>query len=693
MLYSKLLATQKPSAGGAEPEGVSFDGVTDYLSRSTDLVGNVDSKTFTFSCWVYHDGTEGLLIGESAGAKYLLRVSTNVITGIFRNSANVIVLSFDVYTPAIPKYQWNHIHISIDLSNSLNRYIYLNDIITTPTWTTFINDFCDFTHTSHSIGGGAGGSDKLKGRLSNLFLKYTYYDLIIEANRRLFITADGKPADGLASLNPILYLPMKDAATAHINEGTGGNFVQNGVLDTASRGANQDNCVASYFDGVADYLSKGNVFTDSNKFTYSCIMKNQDTAQFRTLNFNTGASESCTFELDGEGKIAFRGYNSTASFLFGFNGFTSYKDKIVTIQISVDLSDVTKRHIYVNGQIPLGNWNLTYVNNPIDFSVSNVFIGKGTSAYTQGSIGELYFDTTYIDLATNNPFWDSDTNKPIPARKAMETLGSTPLICMPIDASNAGKNYGTGGDFTVNSAPFVGARGASEYIARSALRSGLSTLSRGSLGVGLGSKTLSLVACLSAASLSSYPIVTMGDTTSANSFNIETSIDSKAGVEIKNSIGTTIARFETTSNIVTLGINKFQTVLINIDTTSTSNCRIIINGTSYALTFTNLINDFMDLDYPYTRVTERATVNKTYSVSSMYMSTDHIDFSQEVNRNLFVDQLGYPKDLKAQIDKGLIPEPLIYLPFDDTDNLGKNLGAGGDFSVVGTVTAGSDFTL
>ena len=32
------------------PEGVDFDGVNDYLSRSTDLVGNVDSKTFTFSC-------------------------------------------------------------------------------------------------------------------------------------------------------------------------------------------------------------------------------------------------------------------------------------------------------------------------------------------------------------------------------------------------------------------------------------------------------------------------------------------------------------------------------------------------------------------------------------------------------------------------------------------------------------------
>ena len=37
------------------PEAVDFDGVEDYLSRSEDLVGNSDGKTFTFSSWVYID--------------------------------------------------------------------------------------------------------------------------------------------------------------------------------------------------------------------------------------------------------------------------------------------------------------------------------------------------------------------------------------------------------------------------------------------------------------------------------------------------------------------------------------------------------------------------------------------------------------------------------------------------------------
>ena len=53
---SLLAVSSGDIAGGtsvAAPEGVDFDGVNDYLSRSSDLVGNVNSKTFTFSCWFY----------------------------------------------------------------------------------------------------------------------------------------------------------------------------------------------------------------------------------------------------------------------------------------------------------------------------------------------------------------------------------------------------------------------------------------------------------------------------------------------------------------------------------------------------------------------------------------------------------------------------------------------------------------
>ena len=79
-------------------------------------------------------------------------------------------------------------------------------------------------------------------------------------------------------------------------------------------------------------------------------------------------------------------------------------------------------------------------------------------------------------------------------------------------------------------------------------------------------------------------------------------------------------------------------------------------------------------------------------ISNVYFTTDYIDFSQEANRNLFVNQLGYPRDLTPLIEDGTIPAPLINMKFEDTDNLGKN-EYGTDFSVVGTVTAGADFKL
>ena len=53
------------------PEAVDFDGVDDYLSRDSDLVGNSDSKTFTFSGWIYLsdnlDGNPKILYANNTG--------------------------------------------------------------------------------------------------------------------------------------------------------------------------------------------------------------------------------------------------------------------------------------------------------------------------------------------------------------------------------------------------------------------------------------------------------------------------------------------------------------------------------------------------------------------------------------------------------------------------------------------------
>ena len=59
MSMKELMAAGNSLSLGDKPEGVSFDGSSDYLSRSSDLTGNADGKTFTFSAWVYlgHTGS------------------------------------------------------------------------------------------------------------------------------------------------------------------------------------------------------------------------------------------------------------------------------------------------------------------------------------------------------------------------------------------------------------------------------------------------------------------------------------------------------------------------------------------------------------------------------------------------------------------------------------------------------------
>lgn len=704
---SLLLATSGNIASGVvEAEGVDFDGVNDYLSRSTDLVGNVDSKTFTFSAWVYTTIIEPFIISiGGASRKFSLNLEESGVGVRIRltalNSSNTTILSV-TDSEILPLNTFVHISISIDLTSTLKRHIYVNDISRTGlSWNAYTNSAIDFATSTFPITIGAysdGAGFKIKGRLSDIFLDYTYRDLSIEANRRLFITADGKPTPmtTLKALNPILYLPMKDSATAHINEGTGGNFTLNGTIATSERGANQDNCVASYFDGSADYLSKTTI----------------------TGIATTVATISGTFKLHvsgADGAIWFIGGNTTYQFHIRYVDATSslyiygknvanvevfrvtypiIKNKEYHFTLSFDITDTNKRHLEINGAIVSPTWAAYNTAETLRaFTASYIGASSSPAVLFNGDIGELYYNNIYIDLATSNPFWDAVENKPIPVRKVIANTGVTPLIAMPIDASNAGKNYGTGGDFTANSAPYVGARGASEFWARSAKFDGSTGyLSKGTMGT--TTKTISAFFFANSVNLTSRGIVS-----AANGVN------DRFSVYIGSTSGTLtiVAKSLTNSNVIiattsiTFSANTWFSCFISIDLTSTATRQIVINGvvdTGVTWSLYNTAENIYLADATEWRVGEHARTDLNYflegNIGSSYLTSQYIDFSQEVNRLKFIDGLGYPLDLAKQIEAGVIPNPLIYLPFNDPSNLGLNLGTGGNFTVNGTVTQGAD---
>ena len=179
-------------------EAVDLDGTNDYFSRASDLVGNADGKTITFSAWVWveNNGTDSHTLYHSSSGRFSVQVTPTGLTvlGVNTSGTNVLTATVPLFDADIELRTFYHLLVSIDLSNTSRRFIYINDIPATVTWTTYTNTNIDFTQDVHRIGITVGGANRLKGRLSHVFLAYQYVDLSVEANRRIFITADRKPA-------------------------------------------------------------------------------------------------------------------------------------------------------------------------------------------------------------------------------------------------------------------------------------------------------------------------------------------------------------------------------------------------------------------------------------------------------------------------------------------------------------------
>ena len=213
------------------PSG-KFDG-SSKLVRTSDLSGNADGKTFTFSAWVnYTDvsSTQRIYSGgqENDGDFLIYLSSTGTITVLAHNTATTTTLQYTSST-TLSADTWHHVLFSFDMANSSNRYAYLDDVAMSGTYSTYTNADIEFANADHVIGSHPTiSSQNFNGWMAEVFLDYTYRDLSTTSNRRLFITSGYLPATGLASLNPILYLPMGTASLGS-NSGTGGDFTNTNV--------------------------------------------------------------------------------------------------------------------------------------------------------------------------------------------------------------------------------------------------------------------------------------------------------------------------------------------------------------------------------------------------------------------------------------------------------------------------------
>lgn len=701
-----LLATRR---GEPEAGAIDFDGTNDYLSRSVDLVGNVDGKTFTFSCWVYPTPSAGgsfdiYNVGEGSTPYFQIQQAAGQIYIIgYTSSRGSVFTGVADYT--FPKNTFTHILISLDTSSSGSRHLYINDEPFPVNWSAYsLNNIVDFTRPEHYLASYLSvGRNLKKIRLAHVYLDYTYRDLSIEANRRLFITDDGKPAKGQADLSPILYLPLDDFEAPGVNLGTGGDFALNGVVAQSGRGPNQWNCVASEFDGSTDYLRRTSALTgasDGGVFTISFLYKPNDLSGAGVTNsilcLREGAQNRFYVYVNSVGTIGLEGYNSSNTTLLNINSLTASETGMVEgkwshVAVCIDLYNTANRFILIDGVDVTASANFsTYTAGSIRFGATEAIkVSQQTSGnYIDGSLGELYFDTTYIDLSTNNPFWAAGVGKPKPVLQVLEETGNTPLIAMPIRADDAGRNYGTGGGFEVFSGPFVGARGASEFWARSAKFDGSTGYLELPAPSGLtDSKKISIVFAIKPNSTNSDQIFFVGN------YKVQI-VNGSSSIGMLLSInGSSNTFFNTGYQNSLIASNGVWSVYhFSIDGDSEV-YQFYKNGQLKSFT-PSTVNFNQQIEWSsFVNMRFGRNAGTTYgntSQSMMYVSNQYIDFSQESERLKFVDAFGYPVDIRPAIKAGDIPAPLIYMPFDDPNDLGKNLGTGGDFTVNGTVTPGAD---
>ena len=722
MFTKKILAaaiTSQPSANGVA-DAIDFDGANDYLSRSSDLVGNTDGKTFTFSAWVWvssYMSSSRFVYSEGNGStttRFYVQVGAdNKIYLLGMNTSNINVLDLTVESnKVIARDSFLHILVSVDLSNAASRRVYLNDIEVTGScvWSTYTNGEIDFTNTFHAIGTDyAGATNKYQGRLAHIYLDKTCRDLSVEANRRLFITADRKPTPKatLQALNPILYLPLDDPTQAGKNLGTGGDFTLNGVVARSGRGPNQFNAAYSDLDGSADYLSRSSItgIADGKQVTIACSFV-ADSITGNDYIFDTGAAGNSTFFLRrASGILQLVCYttgaastvvsvNITSSLVIGRN---------YHLVVSFDAADTNKRHTYLNGQTPSDiSWN-TYNNATIDLTQSIYRVGafhNDTASNWDGRIGNLFFDTRYIDLSVPANLAKFVTGTGIDAKpvdlgaNGEKPFGTPPLIYLPMYGNNAGKNYGTGGDFTVNSGPFAGARGPNEYWGNKADFDGSTGyLYRTSAlnGVGDG-KTFSMSFNVSLDTLLESVLVASFGKGQNNPGQILINSSGYIYVLFHDSSNSTVCYGVVSTTKITTG-STFH-VSACVDLSNSSKRFIHINGILQSVTWNNYSNtniNWSGYDKPHIGVNYSSSGARVAfldgKLSEFYFTTDYIDFSQEANRLKFRDAFGNPVDLRPQIAAGTLPNPAIYMRFDPS-NFGKNDGTGGDFVVNGTITDG-----
>jgi len=698
-----------------------------YISRTSNLSGISDGKNVLFSGWLYRGRVATdtwFFIATSTGSNrvYISADDSDKLYCYFMTSGgteNVVVIESRRTSGAgIPTGAWTHVMFSFNAANSSQRHVYINgEVPAHLSYSSYNNLDIGMANPRFALSGDISETDQYSAkRLAHVFFDDSYLDLSQSSNRAKFITTDGFPASGQSALSPKVYLPLKAADTAGDNLGTGGAFTANQPLATAERGPNQYNSYASLFGDSSRALTRVNSSdsASSKTITLSCIIKGHTNSTAHIFNSSGPGGAYWYFDLmadrleisayaGGSYKLRWKYYTPT-----NFDSHSAIRE--YSIQISVNLANSSQQHFIVNGET---NTTLTeaYVDTTFDWTAGGKFCiaadhysGSTSIQSDDLTVGDFYFDTTYTDLGSNNPFWDSDNNKSVSMKKVIADTGTTPKIALPLHPANPSINDGSFGGFTMSGAT-RGGYGGSEHQVRSASFNGTSAyLKRGDSAFTLTDSSSFTFACAfkpyngyqEQQTLFHCETEVGGATRFWVKFNSSSYLGGSGRIEVNGYDSSGVNKLElVTGSNYSYSADIWYTILCS---SNGSTARLYVNAgnqnypvaaslaTNYVQNATIKFNtDICSVGARYRGSGETTTKKAKGDIASVYMRTGvYTDFSQSSNIQKFLTPMGQFRNLKQQIDDGNLSNGMVLLEFNDFNihnysGLGKNTGATGDF--------------
>lgn len=241
-----LVSLRYPGAGGGEgaytANAVNFDGTNDYLTRGADLTSTSSGKELIISLWFR-------LNGDNDGELYCIS-NAGATVAVFRQGSgggSTLAFRFDqtsgvvwngdsTATFSTSNSEWVHVLIGLNSAVGGNHVLFINDVQETITSETFNSDTTiDMVETDWSVGARTDAGSKMTGDMADVYFSQEFLDFTVESNRRLFISAAGKPVDlGSDGSTPTGNIPIVffsgPTVDWHTNLGSGGGYTENGAL-------------------------------------------------------------------------------------------------------------------------------------------------------------------------------------------------------------------------------------------------------------------------------------------------------------------------------------------------------------------------------------------------------------------------------------------------------------------------------